>query len=472
MSEKTIIYSILFAYFSFILYIGLRHARDVKNSEDYLVGGRKFGWFLIFASTSATLIGGGATMGAISRTYEWGILMAAVSTGWYLQLIFSGIFIAPAFRRLRVYTVAGYLRETFDERVRWLASVISLLFAFGCLAAQMVAFGKVVVPLLPPVPFLDDKAIYLIALGIGAVTIIGYNFAGGLYHVVWTDLYQFLVLFIGFIITAALCFSRVEIWDTSHVPEHFFRITGDKSLMYVVGMFIAIVMGEMFAPTYVTRFCAGKDRRHVLWGITGSGLLLLLTMPVIIFTIAVSARVVFTQELDPQMALPKIIKEMHNPWVSGLVLSALICAMMSSGDSILNSGTNIVVKDFIEPLGLHKRIWSKSSSMLWVSRCVCLVLGGIALLIAYLLPNILDLLLISYSVWAPAVVVPCIVATFKKLHISSSRMLLVMSSGIFCALVGRFFGSVFDPGASGMIGSVAVYSGLLVYSRIMEMKAT
>ncbi|MCF7668878.1 MAG: sodium:solute symporter family protein [Verrucomicrobia bacterium] len=468
MSDRLILYSIVAGYFALILFIGFRFAAKIKDSDDFLVAGRRFGWFLILATTSATLIGGGASMGAISRSYEWGILMAAVSTGWYLQLIFSGFFVAPQFRGMRVYTVAGFLGCRFKDNVKWLAAVLSLIFSVGLLAAQMVAFGNVVLQLMPPLEFVSENTMYLIALGIGALTVIVYNLAGGLYAVVWTDLIQFLILFIGFSITAVMCGIKLQGHGFENVPEYFFNITSNKGMLFVIGTFIAFATGEMFAPAYVTRFCAGKDRKNIRWGIAGSGLLLLLIMPFLIFTIALSARVLLRDSLDPQMALPAVIRELHNPWVSGIILGALISAVMSSGDSILNSGTNIVVKDFIEPLGLHEKFQAGSKPMLRLSRYVCLGLGGLAVLIAYLIPNILDILLISYSLWAPAIVIPCLSATFPSIRLSSTKIFAVMLVGIAGALFARFAISkdAFDPGAFGLVMAAIAFLLLWTYTKL------
>ncbi|MCB1047233.1 MAG: sodium:solute symporter family protein, partial [Calditrichaeota bacterium] len=80
----------------------------IESTDDFLVAGRDVPWYLLFATMGATVIGGGYSIGAVGKTYEWGILMLLVSTGGYLHFIFSGMVVAPRFREAKLYTVAGY----------------------------------------------------------------------------------------------------------------------------------------------------------------------------------------------------------------------------------------------------------------------------------------------------------------------------------------------------------------------------
>ena len=89
-------YLIIAVYFLFIITKGIRKARNIKDQDDFLVAGRNIGWFLLMASMGATVIGGGASIGSIGKTYEWGIIMVLVTTGWYFQFMFSGKYIAPS----------------------------------------------------------------------------------------------------------------------------------------------------------------------------------------------------------------------------------------------------------------------------------------------------------------------------------------------------------------------------------------
>jgi SSS family solute:Na+ symporter len=186
---------------AFVFIKGVMKVRKVGSSDDFLVAGRNVGWFFLFATMGATVIGGGYSIGAIGKTYEWGILMLLVSTGGYFHFIFSGLVVAPQFREAELYTVAGFFGHRFGERPRFVMLILSLLFSVFIVAAQMAAFGTVLTAILPQYTGSVDVLRWAIILG-GAMVVI-YSTAGGLLAVIHTDVYQFIVLFVGFLITLA-----------------------------------------------------------------------------------------------------------------------------------------------------------------------------------------------------------------------------------------------------------------------------
>ena len=235
LSENYIQYAIIGIYFTFIVIKGLRHSKEINTQDDFLVAGRNIGWFFLLCTMSATVIGGGSAMGAIGKTYDWGILMLFVSTGWYLQFVFSGLFIAPRFRKLKLYTVAGFFGQRYDGKSRFLSLILSLLFSVGVLGAQMVAFGKIITSMIPEIP-------YFWAVIIGGSIVILYSTAGGLMAVIHTDVYQFIILFIGFVITLILCIpDLIAIKGEIHsiVPHDFFKMDGGKGIYFAITTFFA-----------------------------------------------------------------------------------------------------------------------------------------------------------------------------------------------------------------------------------------
>jgi Na+/proline symporter len=536
MSDRFILWGIVIAYMAFVFVKGVLKVRKVGTSDDFLVAGRNVGWFFLFATMGATVIGGGYSIGAIGKTYEWGVLMLLVSTGGYFHFIFSGLVVAPQFRKAELYTVAGFFGHRFGERPRFVMLILSLLFSVFIVAAQMAAFGTVLTAILPQVS--DATNILRWAIIIGGAMVVIYSTAGGLLAVINTDFYQFIVLFLGFIITLAFCipditgsynsqthkfiptrFGSIDIVDTpqmahrllnkddplseyirSHldstqtrmlseqpsdsialsqqkyvlvnilnemvddtslyaparfadvnlstqtreylqnssrgrnesmrlnlsllqdayredltknrkIPEYFFNLHGDKGWLFLITTFLAFLLGETFAPGYATRYCIGKDVRHTKMGIAGVGFFLAFTFPVILFFIALYARIHFP-DIDPQQALPMVVKQLHSPIIGGLIIGALLMAVMSSADSALNSSTAIFVKDLFEhQLGWHDK---GDKKILVLARICSALLGITAILIAMLWSDIIGLLLFTYHLWAPAVILPVVVGAISK----------------------------------------------------------
>ena len=424
MTGDVIVWLIVTAYMAFIFIKGVSKVREIETTDDFLVAGRSVRWFYLFCTMGATVIGGGASIGAIGRTYDWGLLMVLVSTGWYIHFIFSGLVVAPQFREAKLYTVAGFFGYRFGEGPRRVILVLSLLFSVFIVAAQMAAFGSVLAAILPR--FADSGMVLRLAILIGGSMVVIYSTAGGLKAVIQTDMYQFIILFLGFTVTVFFCLPDVLHSGPdgiAELPATFFSPHGGKGWLMLITTFLAFLLGETFAPGYATRYCIGNSIRETRKGIAGVGIFLAFTFPVILFVIALYARLHFPG-IDPQQALPMVIRQLNNPVVAGLIVGALLMAVMSSADSALNSSTAIFVKDLFE----HQLHWkdTEKRSLLTLARYCSCALGIMAIVIAIAWSDIIQLLLFTYHVWAPAVILPVIVGVILREHSRSvSRHVLI-----------------------------------------------
>jgi SSS family solute:Na+ symporter len=453
-------YAVIAAYFLFIFIKGVRRARQIEGGDDFLVAGRSVGWFVLLCTMGATVIGGGASIGAVGKTYEWGVLMLVVSTGWYLHFIISGLWVAPHFRRARLYTVAGYFGERFGSGPRFFSFLLSLVFSVGVLGAQMVAFGKIIRSIVPQAPYG-----WAVVAGGAFVTI--YSTAGGLPAVIHTDLYQFVILMAGFAVTLAFCVPDLVASKTqiaADVPAHFFSMFGDKGALFLVTTFLAFLLGETFSPAYATRYCIGQDVRSTRRGIVGAGILLALTYPVILFFIGLYARFHFP-DIDPDESLTRTVLLLNNPVVGAFIVAALLSAVMSSADSVLNSATTILVKDLHEQYIAREHMDPKR--VLRIARLTSAGIGAMGIGLALLLPDVIDLLLLTYNLWAPGIIVPVIVGSvWKRRTRNLSNLVLgtmVLSTAATALFMTTEHAAAIQPSVVGVAASAAILGlGILV----------
>lgn len=457
---------------TFIFLKGVMKAKQIHNSDDYLVAGRSVRWFLLFASMGATIIGGGYSIGAVGKTYELGLVWVFVFAGAYFHFIFSGLVVAPQFREAKLYTVAGYFGYRFGERPRFLALILSILFSVFIVAAQMAAFGTVTAAILPE--FADSLTVLRWSIFIGGVMVVVYSTAGGLLAVMHTDIYQFVVLFIGFLITLVLCVPDIiASWGeiTTILPAEFFMPEGGKGWLFLITTFLAFFVGETFGPAYVTRYCVARNIRETKIGIAGVGIFLGITFPVMLFFIAIYARIHFP-EIDSQQALPLVIQKLNNPLVAGIIIAALLSAVMSSADSALNSATAIFVKDLFE----HQLGWGKKGDkyLLKLARICTAVLGLIAMLVAILWSDIIGLLLFTYHIWAPAIILPVVVGVvMKSRSIEYAKPIFItMIISILATFIFRStsWAESFDPAVFGVIVSCIAFFILKTFHKSKQIK--
>ncbi|MFH2055048.1 MAG: hypothetical protein ABIJ61_03740, partial [bacterium] len=218
-------------------------------------------------------------------------------------------------------------------------------------------------------------------------------------------------------------------------------------------------------------------------GIAGVGFFLALTFPVILFFIALYARIHFP-DIDPQQALPLVVQQLGSPIIGGLMIGALLMAVMSSADSALNSATAIFVKDLFE----HQLGWEDKGDgrMLRLARICTAALGATAILIAVLWSDIIGLLLFTYHVWAPAVILPVTLGTLWKRKSTrlTQNIFITMLTATGLTMLFRLFvylheskqWSVFgqdafgliqqiDPAVFGVFVSCVVFGALSLFTR-------
>lgn len=456
-------WAVIAIYVGFIFVKGLLKGREIEHSDDYLLAGRNVGWLLLFTTLGATVIGGGYSVGAVARTYEWGLLMVLVSVGGYVHFIFSGLVVAPRFREAELYTVAGYFKMRFDERIRRLVLILSLTFSVFIVAAQVAAIGSVLASLLGD--SIGDPRILTWAILIGGAVVIIYSSAGGLLAVIHTDIYQFVVLFAGFLLTLAILLPKlVTHWSevSASLPPEFFQMDGGKGWLFLVTTFFAFLLGETFAPGYVTRYCIGKNIAETKKGIAGVGFVLSLVFPLIILVIALYARWQFP-DIEPQYALASVIRGLHSPWIGAIMIAALLSAVMSSADSALNSSTTIFVKDLLEDeLG---RLDVSDRKKISIARWLTIGLGSVSTAIAVLWPDIIDLLLFTYHIWAPGIILPVIVGVLSKRRDRAQNRAIfwTMLGSVAVALGWRAteWSAYADPAVVGVGASILFYWLLL-----------
>ncbi|MCH2128181.1 MAG: sodium:solute symporter family protein [Pirellulaceae bacterium] len=442
----------LVAYLAILLWIGVRSVKQIQTSTEYTLAGRNVPWTILLATTAATMIGGGASVGMVSRVAQVGIAAALVTCGWHLQLLLTGLFVAPRLRGLPLLTVGDYFHMKFGALARQLAVVNCVIFLIGVLVAQMAAIGTVTNAILG-IP-------YSVGLWIGAVVTVFYSTVGGMRAVVKTDVLQFVVLVVGIGAAAAVLFVRqggfAEMSQRAHAGQ--FEITGHWSGMYVFSLFVTYMLGESLVPPYTVRCFIAQDAEQARWGIAGAGIFLLLFLPLATFILGTCAQVSpevqqtlqeqtaqmvsstgidqdTAQERASQLAFPTLVRTAFHPIFAGIVVAAIIAAVMSSADSSLSCLSTVVMED------LYRRHWNLDASdrqLLRVAQSTTLVTGVITAVLAWRFQNIAQILEFVYDFWAPAMIVPFLVGVFWYRENRIYAAVFAMIAGMTAAAVWRF----------------------------------
>jgi len=440
---------IIVFYFVAMIAIGVVSKRGAREPDDFFVAGRKGSSLLITGSLLATIIGGSATIGMAGIGFKQGLTGAWWLLAGSIGLVVLGLFFAGKVRRFALYTLPELIEKQYDRRVAMASSVLIVIAWVGIVAAQIVAAGKIL-----GILGIASPVLWMV---IFTIVFVFYTALGGQFAVIRTDTLQAAIIFIGIFSGLILLISHLGGWSglqSSLSPEQFaFPVSSQFGGIELVSLLLVVGLTYVVGPDMYSRiFCAKDDRtakKATLWT---AGLIIPVAFAITL--IGMGAAVLFPQ-IAPEQALPMVIKEVFPPLIGGIVLAALLCAVMSSADTILLSASTILTVDIV---GRFKPSMA-GEKILPASRWVIVLLGIVSLIVALALKGVISALLFAYTIYTCGVILPVIAGFFKS-------RLKVTPLGALAALIGG--------GSAGLISKLVavkyldlgalLLSGLLLFA--------
>lgn len=415
---------IIIVYLGVVLVVGLLAGRGIKSMKDYAVADKSFGSMVIFATLSASFIGGGFSMGNAEKVFLIGIANIVALWGFSLKEILVATFIAPRMVRYPdAISVGDIMEPHYGKEARIFSGIFGVALCAGILGAQIGAMGYIFNLFLG----IDRTLGILIGCGI----VIAYATFGGMRSVVWTDVIQFVVLTVGIPLTLYFGVNAAGGWErvAAQVPEGHLRLpTEPGALITLSALFLTFLLGETLVPPYVQRLLIGRSAGHVSKGTLMSGLF---SIPFFAVTGLIGlVALALDPSLNPNLAMPFVIKSALHPLAQGVVIAAVISIIMSSADSFLNGAAIAFSNDIVRPL---RRTPLEAGTELKLARLITLGVGILSILFAVSIESLLDILIYAYNFWAPTVLVP-LAAAILGFRATRRRFVAGAMAGILAAL--------------------------------------
>ncbi|CDL85354.1 sodium/proline symporter PutP [Xenorhabdus szentirmaii] len=377
-------------YIAGMLLIGFMAYRSTKNFDDYILGGRRLGSVVTALSAGASDMSGWLLMGLPGAIFFSGISESWIALGLLLGAYLNWRWVAG---RLRVHTevsnnaltLPDYFTNRFEDKNKILriisALVILIFFTIYC-ASGVVAGGLL---------FENTFGIsYEKAIWLGALATIAYTFLGGFLAVSWTDTVQATLMIFALILVPVLILFKVGGIDQA------INIIEGKNYAYM-DMFknlniIAIIsllgwgLGYFGQPHILARFMAADSHQTIhkarRISMTWMSLCLIGTVAVGFFGIAYFD--MFPEQAGPVMEnRERIFMELgillFNPWITGILLSAVLAAVMSTLSCQLLVCSSALTEDFYKAFIRTK---ASQKELVWVGRMMVLLVAIIAIVIA------------------------------------------------------------------------------------------
>jgi SSS family solute:Na+ symporter len=399
-------------YIACIIGIGFWIGRGHKDADSFL-SGKGMIWPVIGFSLMAANLSGTSYVGLAGAGYGEGIAVWNYEWIATIVLVFFALFILPYYIRSKINTLPQFLERRYDGRSKTVFSVFTILTAILIDSAGALFAGAITLQLLfPEMPLWTLVSLVAVAAGV-------YVIIGGLKAVMITDTIQGVILLAAGTFIFFMVFREFG-WDWSAVrdaaPEDGWTIAPppDDDFFPWPGIFT----GAFFLGFYywvanhmvVQKVLAAKSIDHGRMGALFAGFMQLPLLFILILP-GLMGREIFPDLEDPDQIWPALVFDFLPVGIRGLMLAALIAALMSTLDSVLNGSASLVVNDFVR----ERRKDISDKKLLALSR----ILVGIFMILA--------------ALWAP------VIATFGGIVEYFQSFLGHITMPVVVVFIGGFF---------------------------------
>jgi solute:Na+ symporter, SSS family len=363
--------TVFILYFIIIVLVGILVARNKKNTvEQYFLAGREVPWYAVGLSYIGSNISTEHFIGMVGAAYFYGILPA--NWEWLTVVSFTILIwlFLPYYYRSKLYTVPEFLERRFDFRTRFiLSSMLIIQGVFVVLAGALYAGGKIINELFfQNIELFNTNPEYGLITGIIIIAAAtgAYCVYGGLLSVIWTDVIQVIVMFIGagiilFLandkagglysaINANIAASPARMSLLQPATNDFAPWTGIFSFWFTVCLW-AVATKQY----YVQRCLAAKSEWDARMGVIFAGFIKII-LPFFVVIPGILAFAIYGEGMERDGVYLTLIKDLFPVGLQGLMLAAMASAVMSTISSVLNSSSTMFSLD------IYRRFINKNSS--------------------------------------------------------------------------------------------------------------
>ncbi|MGN6269901.1 MAG: sodium:solute symporter family transporter [Sphingomonas sp.] len=350
--------AIIGVYLFAILGVGLTFYRRAKKgpSTEFFLGSRAIPAWAAGISMFAGSISSISYLAVPAKAFEtdWEYIMSKIMT--ICGLIFVAIVVVPVFRRLNLVSVFNYLEERFHPAIRLLSSALWI--------TMQIAGRMGIVLFLPAMAIgtITDTNVVLCIVVVGLFTIV-YTALGGMRAVVWTDVFQVLVLSCGALFAIGFIFYEVgfgTVWsvaaafDKTRMLNFSFDITQPTIWAFAILALFDVVLTFPKDQVLMQRVLATpseKAAQRSVW-LFAAVLLPSAFMFYMIGTALFAYYRAHPGQLNPLLPIdavfPQFIGTELPHGVVGLIIAGLIAAAMGTLSGIINSVATLLSVDFYD----------------------------------------------------------------------------------------------------------------------------
>ncbi|MGO9087744.1 MAG: sodium:solute symporter family protein [Terriglobales bacterium] len=375
-------YAIIVVFLGGLFWLGSRFYRWIGDPDDFFVAGRQLTPFILAATLTTANISLFSLVGVSGTAYRSGISIIWLTWTGNMALVFSGLFVIPYFRRLRIRTVPEFLEMRYNSGVRLLVGIL-WVFRLAFWTAVVLYAGVAAAQQITGI-----QSFSLWVFGLASIVII-YTMLGGMWSIVLTNDLGFLLMMSSLLILLPLAMAAVGGWPglSAHLPPghlDLVTIAGKYNWKTVIAfLFLGIEWATLDQGLLQAAFSA-RDPRVVSKGMVLSGLMI---TPFVLLWIlpGLAARILYPALPKPEMAVPTLVVHLIPMGILGCVTAGLLASALSTLGSNLGAVATLVTND------IYGRFVNKQASprqLLVAVRLATLSAGALMIAITYLVPRL------------------------------------------------------------------------------------
>lgn len=437
-------YSLIIIYLGLLLFLGFfRKLRKGSSPAELIVGGRMLTLPAFVASLVSTWYGG--ILGVGEYSYNYGLSNWLVfGLPYYLAAFLFALFLARKARQSEVLTIPERLYQAYDNKTAVAGSVIIYLMTVP--AAYVLMLGVLC-------QYLFGWPFWLGVL-LGTLFSIVYVYLGGFNSVVRTDLFQFALMFVGFIVLLVVLVVNFGGLDflRSNLPEQHLTWHGGKTHLYIATWYV-IALATLIEPAFYQRCYAAKNASVARNGILIS-ILCWMVFDFLTTSCGLYARALLPGLADPVSSYPALALQVLPAGLLGLFALALLATVMSTVDSYSFLAASTFGNDIM------RRLFKIGDSAVTRWTRVGLVLSVLlAVVFAVFFRSAVDIWYAFGSVGTPALLVPVFFSFVGKRRLPPRA---AMTSIIVCGSLSLtwYVSSYMNPEGAYWLGLEPVFPGL------------
>ena len=373
-------FSAFIVYLVVMLSIGLFFYFRTTNLTDYILGGRRLSPSVAALSAGASDMSGWLLLGLPGALYAGGMSNIWIAIGLSIGAYLNWQFVARRLRRFTErasdsITLPDYLENRFQDNTRILRviSAIVILVFFTIYVTSGLVSGAIL--------FEETFGMnYQLALWVGATVIVAYTFLGGFLAVSLTDFLQGTLMFLALLAVPVLVINVLGSWDAvvaevGEIDKTHLNAFSGMGFFSIISL-MAWGLGYFGQPHILARFMAIRSTKDVpkarLVGMTW----MVLALFGAIFTGFAGIAYFANSPLDnSETVFIALTQAIFNPWLAGILLAAILSAIMSTVDSQLLVCSSAIAEDFYKQI-LRKD--AKPGELVWIGRISVVILALIA----------------------------------------------------------------------------------------------